>query len=121
MADAVAWSDLAELAKVSKMEFEAEDIDLDTIITNNEVFNPGMPTFRMSVLTLRKTKVEVIDLVRRLSDDDLLAELRDQMLNAKSMFEGLACACGEAERRLTIGLAVLAYDEAKNMAIVQTR
>ncbi len=91
----------AKRAALADDDFEPENIDLDAI-TNAEVLNPGMVAFRVAVVTLNKTKSELIAAVHAMDADDTLDDMVKLLVDADEMFEIIHATCAEAERRIGV-------------------
>ncbi len=117
--DASDWAELAEVKKASKVEFEPEGIDPEEVITDAHVLDPGMANFRASVLMLNRSKQEIVDFVRELDRDGLLQETLSGFDETAHMFHAMGETCAEAQRRLAVGLAVLAYEEGRRALSVK--
>ena len=92
----------AKRAELADNDFEPENIDLEGIFTNAEVLNPGMVAFRVAIVTLNKTKSELVTAVHEMDAHDTLDDVVKLLVDADEMFELIHAACVEAERRIGV-------------------
>lgn|GEM_PF-6563018 len=118
--EATADEKLAELAENDFEPLTQDATDTDVVPTNAYVSEHIMPPTRLALVTMFKTKAELVETCRALNDDspegpgedgNLLTSLVDGIDFARNYHNGMATLCAGAHARLMTAVAVLATEE----------
>ena len=105
----------ASFAEMAALEFEPEALNLSDLPSAEQLNNPFMVSVRIAAVSLTKSKVELVEMVRGLDGDtpdggDFWMMIQG-LQNAQGMFQHLSGVLERAEARLLCAASTVAVED----------